>query len=137
LLPPYLVGPMVANREPCLDLVDDIAKEFDTSIPATAIRIARQAPGPAAVVVHSHEGRDWSFPNLAWPSEILFANQVHHDSPAMDLLFVAASGTKTRDTKEPGSRWLYGNGAYRLEVRVQSIKRQGDQILSLVRICAR
>jgi hypothetical protein len=55
----------------------------------------------------------------------------------MDLLFVAASGTKTRDTKEPGSRWLYGNGAYRLEVRVQSIKRQGDQILSLVRICAR
>lgn len=135
LLPPYLVVPLMLKREPSIDLVNDIAKAFDTSLPATAIRIARHAPGPAAVVVHGQRKREWLFRNFAWPDDVLVTNEVHHDSPALDLLYTGAYGAKTRDMKEPAHRWIYGGNTRGLEVKVQSVKRYGNQILSLVRFC--
>lgn len=135
LLPPYLVMPRIVRREPCIDLVSDIADEFETSLPATAIRIVRHAPGPAAVVVHSHSKREWLFRSFTWPDNALITNEIHHDSPALDLLYSGAYGTKTRDMKEPAYRWIFG-GDWRLqEVKVQSVKRYNDHILSLLRIC--
>ncbi|SEL63497.1 hypothetical protein SAMN05216387_1203 [Nitrosovibrio tenuis] len=95
----------------------------------------RHSPGPAAVVVHSQHKREWFFRNLVWPDDVLVAKEVHHDSPALDLLYSGTYGDKTRDIKEPGYRWIFGGNSHSLEVRVQSIKRYDDQILSLVRIC--
>lgn len=135
LLPPYLVMPRIVRREPCIDLVSDVADEFGTSIPATAIRIVRHASSPAAVVVHSRCKREWVFRNIAWPDNVLVTSEIHHDSLAFDLLYTGVYGAKTRDMKEPAYRWIYGGDSRRLEVKVQSTKRYDDQILSLVRIC--
>lgn len=135
LLPPYLIVSMMVKCEPSIDLANDIAKAFDTSLPATAIRIARHAPCPAAIVVHGQRKREWLFRNFAWPDDVLVTNEVHHDSPALDLLYTGAYGAKTRDMKEPAYRWIYGGNTRRLGVRVQPIKRYGDQIMSLVRFC--
>lgn len=135
ILPPYLVGPAVRSRQPTIDLVSDISALFDASIPATAIRAVRMAACPAAVVVHSISGKKWWFENLAWPSnDYRVVQNVHHDSPTMDLLYQGAPRDKTRDQKERGDRWLVGRDAYRLDVHVQSVKRQGDAVLSVIRL---
>lgn len=135
ILPPYLVRPMMGLRPVTVDLVVDLSQAFDASIPATAIRAVRLATRPAAVVVHSATGRKWWFENLAWPKfDFQLVQDVHHDSPTMNLLYRAAPGTKTRDQKERGDRWLVGKDAYRLDVQVQSIKRQADTVLTILRL---
>lgn len=134
LLPPYLVRPLIGAREPTIDLTLDIGKTFDTSIPATAIRIVRNAKVPAAVVVHSQAGRDWYFKNAFWPMDFQLASQVHHDSPAMDLLYSGIPLAKSRDQKEPASRWVWGPDANRIEVRAQTIKRRDDRVLTILRL---
>lgn len=135
LLPPYIVRPYVGGRTPSVDLAIDVAAAFDTSLPATAIRLVRQSQVPVAVVVHSKSGKDWSFESLAWPSEFQLAREVHHDSPAMDLLYTGRAQAKTTNRKEPGSRWLWGKDAYRIDVQVQSIKRTDGQVLTMVQLC--
>ena len=129
-----IVTSLIGAREPTVDLTLDIAKAFDTSIPATAIRIVRHAKVPAALVVHSRTGRDWQFKNAFWPMDFQLALQVHHDSPAMNLLYSGAPRAKTRDQKEPASRWVSGPDANRIDVRVQSIKRQDDRVLTILRL---
>lgn len=136
LLPPYLVRPMIGAREPTIDLTLDIGKAFDTSIPATAIRIVRHAKVPAAVVVHSKAGRDWFFKNTLWSMDFQLAPQVHHDSPAMDLLYSGSPRARSRDQKESASRWVWGPDAYHIEVRAQTIKLRDDQVLTLLRLPA-
>lgn len=136
LLPPYLVRPMIGVREPTIDLTLDIGKAFDTSIPATAIRVVRHARAPAAVIVHSQTGRDWHFKNAFWPMDYQLAPQIHHESPAMDLLYSGSPRAKTRDQKEPASRWVWGPEANRIEVRAQSIKRRDDRVLTILRLAS-
>lgn len=135
ILPPYLVRTVVGKRQPTIDLVLDISAAFAASIPATAIRAVRMATCPAAVVVHSTTGRQWWFENVAWPSgDFRVVQDVHHDSPTMDLLYRGTPRTKTRDQKERGDRWLVGRDAHRLDVHAQSIKRQGDTVLTVIRL---
>lgn len=135
ILPPYLVGPAIRNRLPTIDLVLDLSGLFDASIPATAIRAVRMATGPAAVVVHTVSGKKWWFENIAWPiNDYRIVQDVHHDSPTMDLLYRGSPREKTRDQKERGDRWLTGKDAHRLDVQVQSVKRQGDTVLTILRL---
>lgn len=134
LLPPYLVVPIVGRRTPSVALCLEIADTFATSIPASAIRLVRLAGDPMAVVVHHAAGKEWWFENKSWPSELQLAQQVHHDSPTMDLLYRGAPGATTRPQREPGARWLWGRDAYRMEVEVHSIKRDEGRVLTLLRL---
>jgi hypothetical protein len=134
VLPPYLVIPRTQSRETNINLAIELADEFNVSLPAAAIRIVRHAKQPAAVVVHRQEGIAWKFKNLLWPDYEQLAPQIHHESPAMDLLFAGSVRAKTQDRKEPAARWVYGNGMFGRQVIVQSIKRFDEQILSIVRL---
>lgn len=134
LLPPYLVIPRIQSRETNVNLATEIAGEFNVSLPAAAIRIVRHAKQPAAVVVHRQQGIAWKFKNSLWPDYVQLAMQVHHESPAMDLLFTGSVRAKTQDGKEPAARWVYGDGMFGRQVMVQSIKRFDEQILSIVRL---
>lgn len=135
ILPPYLVGPAIRNRPPTVDLVLEISDLFNASIPATAIRAVRMATGPAAVVVHTVSGKKWWFENFVWPSsDYRIVQDVHHDSPTMDLLYGGSARDKTRDQRERGDRWLVGRDAQKFDVQVQSIKRQSDAVLTIVRL---
>jgi len=134
LLPPYLVLPRIQARETNIILAIELADEFDASLPAAAIRVVRHSNRAAAVVVHNQHGLLWKFKNALWPVYDELAPKVHHDSPAMDLLFTGGVRTKTQDRKEPAIRWVYGDGMFERQVQVQSIKRYGEQILSIVRL---
>lgn len=61
------------------------------------------------------------------------ATQVHHDSPAMDLLYSGNPRDKSRDQKELASRWVRGPDANRIDVRAQTIKRRDDRVLTILR----
>ena len=136
LLPPYLVVPRLERRETNISLALEIAHDFVVSAPAAAIRIVRHAKQPAAVVVHKQTGRTWYFCNSQWPHYVQLAAQVHHESPAMDLLYSGPVGAKTQDKKEPALRWVYGDGMVAHQVQVQSLKRYDEEILSIVRFDA-
>lgn len=135
ILPPYLVRPFIGPRLPTIDLVLDASAAFDASIPATAIRVVRMATCPAAVVVHSVTGRQWWFENIAWPSgDFRIVQDLHHESTTMDLLYRGGHREKTREQKERADRWLVGKDVHRRDVHVQSIKRLGDTVLTLIRL---
>jgi Zn-dependent peptidase ImmA (M78 family) len=134
ILPPYLVRSDVGGRPPTIDLIVDVSEAYAASIPAAAIRVVRLATCPAAVAVHGVTGREWCFENVAWPTgDFYISREVHHESPTMSLLFRGSPGTKTRDQKERGDRWLVGKDAYRIDVHVQSIKRQENTVLTVIR----
>lgn len=134
VLPPYLVHPFVRDRIASVDLAVELAAAFNTSLPASAIRLVRQSAAPVAVVVHSKSGKEWSFESRSWPMDFQLTKEIHHDSPAMDLLYTGASKSKTPNRKESGERWLWGKDSYRTEVHVQSIKRADGNVLSIIRI---
>lgn len=137
LLPPYLIVPRIKARHANINLAQEVAHDFNVSVPAAAIRIVRHSDQPAAVVVHGQGGRSWFFFNSSWPHYVYPAMQVHHESPAMDLLYRGPVGTKTQDTKEPALRWALGEEMFAAQVFVQSLKRHDQQILSIVRLGAR
>lgn len=134
LLPPYLIMPRIQARDPNVNLAVEVATEFGVSLPAAAIRIVRHSKQPAAVVVHRQQGIAWKFKNSLWPAYVELAAQVHHEGPAMDLLFQGSVRTKTLDRKELAIRWVYGDGMFDKHAMVQSIKRFDEQILSIVRL---
>jgi Zn-dependent peptidase ImmA (M78 family) len=135
ILPPYLVSRRTAGRDASIDLVLDVAAAFRTSREATAIRVVKLAKTPAAVMIFGYKHRKWAIKNTSWPHYVNPVITVHHDSASMDLLFAGATGTKSRDQKEPASRWLVGEGLRMIDVRVQSVKISNDEILTIVRIC--
>ncbi|GAB3464418.1 ImmA/IrrE family metallo-endopeptidase [Massilia terrae] len=135
ILPPYLVGPRVADKDSSMNTVLEVAQEFRASREATSIRLMRLAQKPVAVMVYSRTRRRWYLYNSQWPHYIYPASQVHHDSPSMDLLYQGSPGEKTRDQKEPATRWLTGEKTWNLpDVRVQSVKLSADEILTIVRL---
>jgi Zn-dependent peptidase ImmA (M78 family) len=137
LLPPYLVVPRITRRDTNIHLAQEVAHDFTVSVPAAAIRIVRHSKQAASVVVHKPTGRAWYFCNSSWPDYVQLAPQVHHDSPAMELLFGGSVGAKTPDKKEPALRWVYGEAMFASQVMVQSLKRYDGQIISIVRVCGK
>lgn len=134
ILPRYMVSTRMEGKEVSIDLILNVADEFRSSREATGIRVAKLARAPAMIMVFSQHGRKWSIKNSAWPHYVDPACVVHHDSPSFNLLFSGSNGAKTRDQKEPAQRWLVGENLRMVDVRVQSVKLGGNEILSIVRL---
>lgn len=134
ILPPYMVAPKMKGKEASIDLILGLCEEFRASREATGIRVARLAQSPAMIAIFGQHGRKWAIKNSAWPHYVNPANVVHHDSASMDLLFIGAKGAKTRDLKEPAMRWLVGENLRTVDVKIQSVKLAGNEILSIVRL---
>ena len=74
LLPEALFRPAAtAYTSMDFDTVRELAAIFDTSLPATAIRLAEQGPLPTMLVCYSAAGREWfvrhSVSDSLWPTE--------------------------------------------------------------------
>lgn len=134
ILPPYIIAPKMQGKEASMDLILRLCDEFRASREATGIRVAKLTQSPAMIVVFGQHGRKWVIKNSAWPHYVSPTNVVHHDSASMDLLFAGAKGAKTRDQKEPASRWLVGENLRAVDVKVQSVKLASNEILSIVRL---
>ncbi|MFZ5538561.1 MAG: ImmA/IrrE family metallo-endopeptidase [Pseudomonadota bacterium] len=131
ILPDYLVVPWLQGKRANLDVAKELAKDFDASLTAAAIKLAKRATAPACIVCHSQTRLLWYQRSAAFGSDFFVLGELHHDTDAFRIAFGAANGM-SRLRKEPADRWLSGGGAYRLTVESQSIKLPDGSVLSML-----
>lgn len=131
ILPDYLVSPWAQGKRPNLDTARALAKDFNASLTAAAIKLAKRADTPACIVCHNQTRLLWHQRNAAFSSDFFVSSELHHDTDAFNSAFSAASGM-SRPRKEPADRWLSGGGAYRLTVESQSVKLPDATVLTLL-----
>lgn len=131
ILPDYLFGPKAEGKPISLDVADTLAKEFNASLTATAIKLVKRSCGPAAVICHGQANREWVITNISFPSELWIQKELHSDTDGFALLYGSSNG-KSRLKQEPASRWLAGRDSFRLSVRSQSVKLADGTALSVI-----
>jgi hypothetical protein len=130
LLPDYLFVPRAAKREMTFATVEDLARQFETSITATAIRLVRFGSFPAMVVWSEDGKRKWfirgpEVPSVVWPRE-----QPRRDTLAYDLM-QGKSVTK-RPLEIYADSWIDHQAAHSHSVFEDSIKVGSGQVLTLL-----
>jgi Zn-dependent peptidase ImmA (M78 family) len=131
LLPDYLVVPWLQGKRANLDVAKDLATDFDASLTAAAIKLAKRTSAPACIVCHSQSKLLWRQRNAAFPSDFFVLGDLHQDTDAFRMVFGGASGL-SRPRKGPADQWLSGGGAHRLTVESQSIKLPDGTVLSIL-----
>lgn len=133
ILPDYLVVPWAHGKRTNLDVAKTLANDFNASLTAAAIKLAKRATTPACIVCHSQSRLLWHQRNGAFPYEFFVLGELHQETDAFRIAFGAASGL-SRPRKEPADRWLSGGGAYRLTIESQSIKLPDSTVLTMLSI---
>lgn len=132
LMPEYLMRTaMRTHPRICFETVRVIARLFDTSTTATAIRLIEGGYFPAVLVCHGPHGRKWfarspDVPEKWFPREDLAA-----DGFAFGVLF----GDQAEDKfprKIAADAWFQRREAERYEVLEQSVRTVDNEILTLV-----
>jgi hypothetical protein len=130
LLPPSMFCSRAKNREMTFATVRDLAKEFQTSLTATAIRLVELGSFPAMLVCYELGHRRWftrgqDVPQILWPRSELGRYTV-----AYDLTHGTATGEGPVDVYADG--WFDIRNADRYEVREDSIRISDRFVLSLL-----
>jgi hypothetical protein len=133
LMPWYLFEPMLGNaKEVDVSLLTDIADRFDTSLPATAIRIVEANIEPVIVGCYAESGRRWfraskDVPQRWWP-----VAAIDKDTYAYDVL----RGTRqtTHMSTVGADAWFDEPGCDEYEMKEQSIRLSNAEVLVILRI---
>lgn len=114
-----------------LDGIAEVAKKFDASVTATAIRAIGMTRQPLILVAHNLFGRRWQ-----WPSITAGRIKVRDDVDGRSASFIAAlAGRSTNGArKEPAHYWFDRRHIEQLDVRAQSFKTAEGEMLTLLRI---
>lgn len=131
ILPDYLVVPWTHGKRTNLDVAKALANDFNASLTAAAIKLAKRATTPACIVCHSQSRLLWHQRNGAFPSEFFVLGELHQETDAFGIAFGAATGL-SRPRKEPADRWLSGGSAYRMTIESQSIKLPDSTVLTML-----
>jgi hypothetical protein len=134
LMPRYLFEP-VAAAYPKLTFqtVREIGRIFQTSRPATAIRLIEGRHSPALLICHGTNGRKWFVRSPDVPGCWFPRKDLDSESSAFGILF----GGKPDDAtprKIGACRWFQRQEAGHYEVREQTIRTVDGEILTLVLI---
>lgn len=131
LLPDYLVVPWIEGKRASLDVASSLAKQFNASLTAAAIALARKAQRAACVACHSQTKLEWFRKNRTFPGEMFLRRELHQDTAAFELAFGSTSGMST-PKRESADRWVSGPNAYRTTVESQSIRLPDRTVLTLL-----
>lgn len=131
VLPDYLVRPWINAKRVSLEVAAAMATDFNASLTAAAIKLAKRAATPACVACHSQTRLVWFQKNACFPDELFLTRELHEDTEAFRIAFAAASGM-SRPKREPGERWFSGRDAYRVSVDSQSMKLPDGTALTLL-----
>jgi len=134
LMPAYIIDP-IARRYPkfTFHAVDSIAKLFNTSITATAIRLVEGGHEPSILVCHGPKGRKWFTRSPDVPDRWFPQDNLDHESFAFGVLF----GNHDNDPmprKIGADAWFDREEAQRYEVQEQTLGTAPDEILTLLLI---
>jgi Zn-dependent peptidase ImmA (M78 family) len=132
ILPPFMVAPRLERLgDVTMEGIIELARNFSTSVTATAIRIVRMTRQPLILVASNLYGRKWQ-----WPSIAAGGLKIREDLDARASAFsaVLTTGRVGQAKKEPANYWFDRRHVEKFEVRVQSIRTTEGEILTLLRI---
>jgi hypothetical protein len=131
LFPRYLFVPRaVALRLSTFEAVEILSREYSTSIPATAIRLAQYGPEPAMLVCHGPEGRKWFNRPQQIPERWFLRDDLSADSFAMNVLY--GKNRFGRRSTVGAEAWFDRWDASRYELYEQSFKISDQEVLALL-----
>jgi len=131
ILPSFLVAPWLEGKRANLDTAKALGDDFDASLTASAIKVAKRAQAQTCVACHNQTKRMWIQKNLAFPHDFYVKQELHQDTAAFSMAFGKGSGL-SRPVKEAADRWLQGQEAYRRIVETQSLKLPDDTVLTMI-----
>ncbi len=131
LLPGPFFKPMIAQLgQPSLQQLTKVAEEFETSIMATALRLADINILPVIVACYSRDRRCWSLPAADIPKRWFLKDKLDEDTFTYDLL---NSGKECRGLgKQSEDAWFENDDAEKYEVLEQCIGSVGGIALVLL-----
>jgi hypothetical protein len=130
LLPQSMFEPRAKNRDITFDTVRALAKDFKTSLTATAIRLVECGSYPAMIVCNKLDGRLWFIPgsgvrDLVWPRETPGAYTC-----AYDLLRTSTNEEGPTDVQADG--WIDHPRSREYSLREHSVKIGHGLVMSLL-----
>ncbi len=134
LLPRYLLEP-IARPYPKLTLkvLRAVAGRFDTSLSATAIRLAELGHSPFVLVCHGQGGRRWFRRSRDVPERWYPRGDLDRDSFAFDLVY--GTGTEQPFPRKVGAEaWFDRREAEEYELEEQSFRVSDDEVLTILHI---
>lgn len=134
LMPRYLFDP-IAREYSRLDfhVVREISHIFQTSRPATAIRLVEGKHSRALLICHGTNGRKWFTRSPDVSSRWFPRKDLDAESFAFDTLF-GNGPEQTRPRIIGADAWFDRHDAHRYEILEQSIRTNVDEILTLLLI---
>lgn len=128
LLPMSMFGPRIKGRDVTFATVDDLRKEFRTSMTATAIRLVKCGRLPSMIVCSSREGRKWFIASSdvsLWPTKV-----TGKGTAAYDLLHDVAAPDRPMDVD--ADEWIEADNADEYVIREHSRTIGDGLVLSLL-----
>lgn len=131
LLPPFLFRPL-ADRlgKMTLDCAAELAKAFDVSLTAAAIRLVEIGPAPAMLICHRRGKNPWFRIHPDLPRGFFPRKELDPDSYAFDVW--EGKQDRTRVTKMGADAWTDRPKADQFEVMEQTYRISRDSILTMV-----
>ena len=131
-MPSYLFRPLVReHRTLDFTVIDALARDFDTSQTATAIRFVESDHTPAMLVCHGPEGRKWFTRSPSVPERWFPQQSLDRDSFAFDVQFNGHPDGR-RLSKMDACAWFDRPEANRYEIKEQSIRVGPEETLTLL-----
>jgi Zn-dependent peptidase ImmA (M78 family) len=134
LMPRYLFDPAARSFGKLnFKTVADLADLFETSRPATAIRLVDGGHSPAFLICHGLKGRKWFVRGSDVPNRWFPRDELDAESFAFGVLFGRAA-EDAMPRKIGADAWFDRNEADRYVVHEQTIRSGEDEILTLILI---
>jgi hypothetical protein len=132
LMPGYLFDPVArAKKRFDFQTIRAIADQFDTSLPATAIRLIERRHCIGILLCHGPGGRKWFTRSPLIPERWFPQEQLDPQSFAFDVLFGHEDDDRL-PRKIGADAWFDRREADRFEISEQTLRTSEDEILTLL-----
>lgn len=131
LMPRPLFNPVIASLgKPTFQQLTRVARDFETSVMATTLRLANINTLPVIVACYDRDGRRWAVPAGDIPRGWRLNEKLDDDTFTYDLLH---QGKECRGlAKQPADAWFENDEADKYEVQEQCIGSTADTALVLL-----
>ena len=131
LMPRPLFNPLIGQfGQPNFRQLAEVAGRFDTSLMATALRLANINTLPVIVACYEQQGRRWSLPAADIPRRWFLKQKLDEDTFTFDLLNHGKECQNLR--KQPADAWFENDDADQYEVQEQCVISHAGQALVLL-----
>ena len=131
LLPRYLFEPAAAKlRKTSFSAVGELARLFQASRTATALRMIDYGPEPAILVCHSAKGRRWFKRGKDVPDRWFPKDELDPESNAFETLYGGVD--KPQPLLIGADAWFDRREAEEYEVYEQTVRASGGEVLTLI-----